>query len=195
MAEKDKLLSTYTKMLEKRRKVTKAYEAEIAKIDKARSVVSTAMVEAGEYEEVPEIVCEDAPEVAWGIGIQNDAYAIKLYRIFRDSVESGNRKAKDFAALQNLHKEKIGGWLLAALNKSGATSVNCGAAGKAYRKLKVRANPADWDAFLKWAAENEAADAIQKRVNTSFVTKYEEENDEPPPFLDIFKEYDVVVTK
>lgn len=195
MAGKEKLLSTYTKMLEKRRKVTETYEAEIAKIDKARDVVATAMVGAGEYEEIPDIICEDAPEIAWVIGTQNDAYAIRLYRVVRDTVQSGNRKAKDFEALQNLHKEKIGGWLLAALNKSGAQSVNCGEAGKAYKKLKIRANPADWDAFLKWAAENEAADAIQKRVNASFVTKYEEENDEPPPFLDIFKEYDIVVTK
>lgn len=195
MSEKDKLLSTYVKMLTKKRELLEKYNSEIEKITKSQEVVAKAMKQAGEYEEVPEIVCEDDPHTAWVIGHQNDAYAIKLYRIIRDDVTSNNRKAKDHEALRNTHKEGIGSWLLNALNKSGAKSVNCGEAGKAYKKLKVQAHAADWDAYVKWAVENEAADSIQKRINSSFITKYEEDNDELPPFVDVFKEYDIVVTK
>ena len=195
MSEKSKLISTYVKMLTKKRELKEAYEAKIKKIDESRAVVAKAMLEAGEYEEIPDIICEDDPDTAWKIGIQNNAYAIHLYRIIRDCVQAYNRRAKDHEALQNLYKEKIGNWILNELNKSGAKSVNCGEAGKAYKKLKVRANAADWDAFLKWAAENDAGDAIQKRINSSFITKYEEENDELPPFIDVFKEFDIVVTK
>jgi hypothetical protein len=194
MSQKDKFLSTYVKMLEKQREITEKFQVEFDKIELAKSKLAKHLVEE-EFEEVPDIICEDASYVAWQIGVQNDAYAIRLYRVLRDKVSGNNRGAKDFEAEQNLFKEKIGGWLLNALNKSGANSVNCGEAGKAYKKLKIRANAVDWDAFLRWAAENEAADAVQKRINSSFIKKYEEEHGELPPYVDVFKEFDVVVTK
>jgi len=194
MAKPEKMLETYVKMLKKKRELTETFNASVDKIEVDQNKLMVALGSC-EFEEVPDIICEDDPYTAWKIGHQNDAYAIRLYRVLRDTVTKNNRRAKDSEAKNNLFKEKIGNWLLDALNKSGAKSVNCGDAGKAYKKMKVRANPVDWDAFIKWAAENEAADSVQKRVNASFVTKYEEENGELPPFIDVFKEYDIVVTK
>jgi len=188
------MLDTYVKMLEKRRELTETFNAAIDKIQADQNKMQAPLSKC-EFEEVPDIICEDDPYTAWKIGRQNDAYAIRLYRVLRDAVAGNNRRAKDSEAKNNLFKDKIGNWLLDALNKSGAKSVNCGEAGKAYKKMKVRANPVDWDAFINWAAKNEAGDAIQKRVNASFVTKYEEENGELPPFIDVFKEYNIVVTK
>lgn len=195
MSKSDQALNTLVKMLEKKRELKAEYDAAIKKIDEEQSKVSEHLIETCEFEEVPDIICEDDPYTAWNIGKQNDAFAIRLYRIIRDKVTANNRQAKDFEAFYNEYKTRIGGWLLDALNKSGAKSINCGEVGTAYRQQKVTASPADWDSFLVWAAENEAGDAIQKRVNSSFVKKYEEETGETPPFLNVFKEYEIVVRK
>ena len=195
MSKSDQALTTLVKMLEKKRQLKAEYKAAIKKIEEEQTKVSAHLAETCEFEEIPDIVCEDAPYTAWQIGKQNDAFAIRLYRTIRDKVSASNREAKDFESISNEEKTRIGGWLLDALNKSGAKSINCGEAGTAYRQLKVTANPVDWDSFLEWAAENGAGDAIQKRVNSSFVKKYEEETGTTPPFLNVFKEFEIIVRK
>jgi predicted metalloendopeptidase len=195
MTKSEKLLATYVKMLEKEHELRDIYKQQTDKISSERALIAKHLVDSGEVFEVPEIICSDSPYLAWQLGEKNDAYAIRLYRVLRDAVSANNRVAADYEAEQNLFKDKIGNWLLAALNKSGAKSVNCGESGKAYKRMKVRVSAADWEGFVSWAVANDAQDAIQKRVNASFVTKYEEENEELPPFLNVSKEYEVVVTK
>ncbi len=195
MASQEKMLSIYVKMLTKERELTEKFKEQMEAIRVDRGRAATMLIKSGVVEEVPEIICSDDPWVAWQIGERNDAYAIGLYRVLRDSVAAGNRCAKDAEAESKMFMEKIGGWLLNSLNKSGHKSVNCGAAGKAYKQTKTRVNATDWTKFIKWAADNGAEDAVQKRVNASFVNSYEEENDELPPFIDVFRELEVRVTK
>lgn len=209
--KQSKAIAAYAKILETEQALQESYDAKIKALSDDRAKLSAYLVGTAEVDEVPEVIRERDPYLAWQIGEKNDAVAIEAYRRLRDMVQEGNRKAKDFETEHNGFKDKIGEWLLAQLNASGANSVNCGTSGKAYKKLKVHASAADWDAFVRWAAENEAFDAVQKRINSSFVSKYwdekveedkakaAEEKREPvgeyPPFLNVHKEYEVVVTK
>jgi len=193
---KSKYLTAYEKMLAKERELREKLEIDLEAIANDKAKVEKVILKLKEVEEVPDIICEDEPYVAWQMGVKNDAFAIRIYRIIRDQmVTKSNRKAKDFEALWNTHKETIGNWLLNALNKSGAKSVNCGEIGKAHKKRKVRAKSEDWEKMLAWAVENNAEDIVEKRVSSTFVTKYEGENDELPPFVSVFKEDQIVVTK
>jgi hypothetical protein len=208
-----KALNAYTKILEAEQALRESYEPKMAALKADRDKLAKYLIDnAGEEVIAPsEAIFEADPHLWWLLGEKNDATAIEAYRKLRDMVQESNRKAKDFEEFHNEQKLKIGNWLLAQLNASGANSVNCGESGKAYKKLKVQASAADWDAFVKWAAEHQAFDAVQKRINSSFVQKYYEEKMEEdaakaeeegrdavgeyPPFLNVHKEYEVVVTK
>ena len=192
---KSKYVIVYEKMLAKERELREQLEADLRAIAKDKEKVEKAILKLKETAEVPEIICEEEPYIAWQMGVKNNAFAIKLYRIIRDKVTKFNRTAKDHEALQNTYKENIGNWLLQSLNKAGEKSVNCGDAGKAYKKRKVRAKAEDWAKMLSWAVDHEAEDIVEKRVNAGFVTKYEEEHGELPPFVSVFKEDQIVVTK
>lgn len=206
-----KAIATVEKILSRKVEIVEAFKAEMKKIDEDMGKLSVFLMSTSEVSDVPEIVKEMEPFLAWSIMEKNDATSIEAYRNLRDKVQSMNREAKDYETLHNDQKDKIGTWLLEALNKSGANSVNCGVSGKAYKKRAVKASPADWDAFLHWVDEEKAYDAVQKRVNSSFVDKFFEEklkedeakakiegrepHGEYPPFLNVSVEWEVVVTK
>jgi hypothetical protein len=190
-----KAITAASRILEKKRALLEACEEEIKKLDGDLEKVAAYLVTTAEVSDVPQVIKEDMPFLAWQLMEKNDALAIEIYRTLRETVQESNRKAKDFETINNEHKDTVGNWLLKSLNESGANSVNCGVVGKAYKKLKVQASAADWDAFLHWVDEQKAYDAVQKRVNSSFVSKYEEENGELPPFLNVHKEFEVIVTK
>ena len=195
MSKFNKALETYSKILAKKLELIENHKLAITKLSEDQKKVESFLVGNPEISEVPEIIRENEPFLAWTLGEKNDAIAISIYRNLRDKVQELNRIAKDFESEHNEQKEKVGNWILARLNESKAQSINCGVYGKAYKKLKIQASAADWGGFLKWAAEHNAEDAIQKRIVGSFVTNYEEENGELPPFLNVHKEYEVVVTK
>ncbi len=85
-------------------------------------------------------------------------------------------------------QEKLELWLLKNLEKLGAESVKT-ASGTAYKQIKLRASPADFDLAFNWAAEHNAPDLFEKRVSAAFVKTYmEEHNGELPSGIDIFRE-------
>jgi len=62
--------------------------------------------------------------------------------------------------------------------------------GTIYRSLDVKPSCEDWNAFYAWIAENEAFDALERRVKKSFITQFMEDNkDELPPGITVVKEY------
>jgi hypothetical protein len=62
--------------------------------------------------------------------------------------------------------------------------------GTIYRTLDVKPSCEDWNAFYAWIAENEAFDALERRVKKSFITQFMEDNkDELPPGITVVKEY------
>ena len=98
------------------------------------------------------------------------------------------------AGLKN-NQEKLEQWLLKNLEKLGADSIKTGA-GTAYKQLKLRASPADFDLAFRWAAEHGTPDLFQKRVSDTFVKQYMEDNGgELPAGINIFSEMVVGVRR
>lgn len=196
MIQIKKAIDTYAKMLSAEEALQAEFDKQLEALAKKKQVVSEYLMNnASDVEEIHDIIKEKDPILYWKICVKNDASAIEAYRILRDWVTQSNKKAKDFAASIEFDKDKIGAWLLAKLNASGNNSVNCAPYGKAYKKLKTQASAEDWDAFVKWAADNQAFDAIQRRVKTEFVNKYEEDHGELPPYLNVYREWEIIVTK
>ena len=206
------VLKQYTELLNKRKQLSEAYAIQDEKILSVKAKMENWLLSQKE-----EIDFEDSfesleePYIFWKISKKTVETAIISYRSIRDSVSGTNGKAAEFESEQNKNKVVIGNWLLCEANKLGVDNFSKKGVGKAYKKLKTYANIVDWDNFLEWAAENKAGDAIQKRVNSSFVTKYydmkldedkekaELEKREPsgeyPPFLDVRSEYEMIVTR
>lgn len=55
--------------------------------------------------------------------------------------------------------------------------------GTAYAEENVVYNVEDWSAFYEWVLENEALDALQKRISTTFVREHLEASGELLPGL------------
>ena len=97
-------------------------------------------------------------------------------------------------ALKN-QQEKLEQWLLKKLDMLGADSIKSGS-GTAYKQIKLRASPADFDLAFRWAAEHGTPDLFQKRVSDSFVKQYmEDHNGELPAGINTFTEVVVGVRR
>lgn len=80
-------------------------------------------------------------------------------------------------------------FFLGTLKDMGAESVRT-KHGTIYRSLDVKPSCEDWNAFYAWIAENDAFDALERRVKKSFITSFMEDNkDELPPGITVVKEY------
>lgn len=95
-------------------------------------------------------------------------------------------------------KEKmavIEGHMLKFLQTNGTDSAKT-EAGTFFRQENIQPAAQDWDTFYKWVAENDAFDAITRRINKSFVASYMEENEgATPPGVSVHREYVVRVRK
>lgn len=136
-----------------------------------------------------------APFESWKVCHDDIDRAVEAYRCIRDTVTANNSKAKAFEKESNEHKEIVANWLLQKANDQKVNSFRTDH-GTAFKQIKVRASCANWDNFVAWAAEHGAADALFKRVNSSFVKQYQEENDgEIPPYLNVDREFEIIVRK
>lgn len=106
----------------------------------------------------------------------------------RRAYEAEDQKLKD-------QLETINGFLLATLQELGVESART-THGTIYRSIDVKPSCGDWDAFGTWIIENEAVDALERRVKKSFITEYmETNNDELPPGISVTREFTVTVRR
>jgi hypothetical protein len=91
--------------------------------------------------------------------------------------------------------ETLDSFLLGKLQELGVESVRT-AHGTVYQSLAVKPSCEDWTAFYAWIAENEAFDALERRVKKSFIVDYMKDNaDELPPGVIVLKEYTVTIRR
>lgn len=92
--------------------------------------------------------------------------------------------------------EKLEGFMLQHLNTHGMESVRT-EGGTFYRQEDVRPNIVDDVAFYSWIKQNDAFDALERRVKKTFVTEFMEthEGGLPPPGINVSREYVVRVRK
>jgi len=85
--------------------------------------------------------------------------------------------------------------MLDHLNTTGTESVRT-EAGTFFRQEKIRPSASDWQAFYDWIKENDAFDALERRVKATFISEHMEMNDgELPPGISIHREFEVRVRR
>ena len=92
--------------------------------------------------------------------------------------------------------EVIEGEMLKHLNKHGMENVRT-VAGTFYRQEDIKPNIVDDAAFYKWIKDNDAFDALERRVKKTFISEFMEthEGGLPPPGIHVHREYVVRVRK
>lgn len=91
-------------------------------------------------------------------------------------------------------KEMLSNWLLEQFNTLGIENVRT-ASGTAYKFTKVRPQGNDWDAFYEWVSENNAWDALERRIKQKFIATYMAEHDGGlPPGVSVFRQVGTRVT-
>lgn len=85
--------------------------------------------------------------------------------------------------------------MLNQMNETGITSFRT-KYGTVYRSESIKPAAYDWDAFYKYVAENDAFEALEKRIKTTFVSAYMEQNNgEAPPGVSVIRAYEVNVRR
>ena len=122
----------------------------------------------------------------------------KIVKVYQKIKAEHAEKRKAWEADDASYKaklEEIENYMLSTLNENGMQSVKT-TAGTFYRKEKIIPQGADWDAFYKWVAENDAFDALERRIKATFVSQYMEEHDGAiPPGVNVFRQWVVGVRK
>jgi hypothetical protein len=105
---------------------------------------------------------------------------------------------KEFEAADKELKEKqqrLEAVLLNHLNETHADSMKT-EAGTFYRQEEITPTGSDWDAFYKWVADNDAFDALERRIKKTFISQYMEANKGGvPPGVSVFREFVVRVRR
>lgn len=95
-----------------------------------------------------------------------------------------DRKDELNAALkeENQKESEFEGEILAALEASGVDKASLKGAGTAARVVKWRAayEPEQWDALVKWCAENNRTDLVQRRLADSRLLEMMDQGKELP---------------
>ena len=102
-------------------------------------------------------------------------------------------EAKDLELKAQL--ETIDSYLLETLQTLGVESVRT-KHGTVYQSVSVKPSCQDWNMFYAWISENQAFDALEKRVKKSFIVDYMSDNrDGLPPGITVMKEYTVTIRR
>lgn len=120
---------------------------------------------------------------------------VKVFLKIRDKRSELKRA---FEAEDNALKAKaelIEGELLKFLNTNKVDSSRTDA-GTFYRQEDIQPSGSDWGAFYDWIAENQAFDALERRIKKTFVSDYMAENGGAlPPGISVYRQYKVRVRK
>jgi hypothetical protein len=86
--------------------------------------------------------------------------------------------------------ETIEGAMLKHLNDHGMESVRTDA-GTFYKQEEIKPNIVDDKAFFQWIKDNNAFDAMQRRVSVTFVKEFMDSHEGklPPPGIQVSREY------
>jgi hypothetical protein len=119
----------------------------------------------------------------------------KTYVKIRDK-RSALKKAYEAEDLKLTDQlETLDSFLLETLQSLGAESVRT-KHGTVVKTLAVKPSCGDWGAFGEWIIENNALEALERRVKKSFIVDYMNDNkDELPPGISVLKEYTVTIRR
>jgi hypothetical protein len=123
------------------------------------------------------------------------ATMVRAYIRIRDARSALKKEfdAQDGALKESLKKIEM--VMLGTLTAQNANSVKT-SEGQFYRQVDVIPTATDWTALYAWIRENDAFDALEKRVKKTFISDYMESNDgNLPPGVSVLREYVVRVRR
>lgn len=91
--------------------------------------------------------------------------------------------------------DKIEGMMLGFLQETKQDSAKT-AQGTFYKQEEILPTGSDWEAFYNWVKENDAFDALERRIKKTFISQYMESHDGAiPPGVSVLREWVVRVRK
>jgi len=125
----------------------------------------------------------------------NNNKVVKAYQKIKAAREE---LARDFKAKDDELKEKqerLQNFLLDFLNTNGLQNAAT-ETGIFYKQEEVIPTAADWQAFYAWVKENDAFDALEKRITRTFVKNWMDDHEgTPPPGVSVFRKYKVGIRR
>lgn len=94
-----------------------------------------------------------------------------------------------------MKQEKLENAMLAQMNATGAKSVRTDF-GTVYRQEEIKPSASDWDSLYRWIRNNDAFDALERRIKKTFVTEYMDTHEGAlPPGVSVHREFVVRVRR
>lgn len=120
---------------------------------------------------------------------------VTAYRNIRDKKQELNRAHDKVIADLDEKLAKLDAVMLAVLNDNKGEGIRT-SAGTFFRVLEVIPSAGDWDAFYDWIKEEDAFDALERRIKRTFITEYMGSHEGAlPPGVNVFRRYKVQVRK
>lgn len=92
-------------------------------------------------------------------------------------------------------QDKLESVMLEHLNKHGMDAVRT-EAGTFYRQEDITPSAGDWNALYTWIKDNDAWDALEKRIKKTFIREYQETHQGGlPPGVSVYREFVVRVRR
>jgi hypothetical protein len=131
-----------------------------------------------------------------------DAPPLDLERIVRAVIKIDDKRKADKAVWAKedhrleAQQDALEAVLLQALNTAKIDSMNVKGLGYFYRKVDTKPQATDWPIFYAWIKENDAFEALNKRITKTFIETFmDEHGGSPPPGVAVQQEYKVHVVR
>jgi hypothetical protein len=126
--------------------------------------------------------------------INNVHEAVEKYICLRDENKAIQQEADARIEANKEKMKRLEAYFMGKLNETGANSMSTDA-GRFHKQIEIYPRAVDWDTVYNFIKENDAYDLLEKRLTKTFVKKYMEENEEPPPGVAVQREYIVKITR
>lgn len=125
----------------------------------------------------------------------DNAKMVRVYLKMRDARTALKRQFEEEDGKIKAQMEKLEIAMLKHLQDSNSDSVRTDA-GMFYRQEEITPTGSDWEAFYQWIKDNDAFDALERRVKKTFIKEYAEtHNGGIPPGISVYREYVVRVRR
>ena len=119
----------------------------------------------------------------------------RVYVKIRDARAANTRAYEEADEKFKADLKKLENVMLGHLNSTGSKSVAT-ESGTFYKQEEILPTGSDWDAFYDWIKDNDAFDALERRVKKGFIREYMEANNGAiPPGITVLREFVVRVRR
>lgn len=120
---------------------------------------------------------------------------VKVYLKMRDKRTALKREYEEADGKLVADMEKLEAQLLKFLNENNMDNVKT-PSGIFYKQADVIPQGSDWDAFYAWVKQEDAFDALERRIKKTFIKEYMEQHEgQIPPGVSVYTTYNVRVRR